>query len=305
MARIVVTGGAGFIGSHVVDELISAGHSVCVVDDLSSGTLENLKQHKSLDVHRIDILDSRSLAMAMMGAHAVVHLAAKTSVAESVANPELYLRVNILGIASVLETAKKCGVRRVVFASSAAVYGNPVRVPTREEDAVAPMLSPYAVSKRAGEELCQYYSTQGVQTVSLRFFNVYGPRQDPRSEYAGVISAFIDRARRLQPLIINGDGEQTRDFVYVKDVARVIHLALESATDGEVFNIGSGVATRISDLAVALIKASGAKCLIQHGPYRPGDIMHSVADITKARRLLRYEPTTSLAEGLKDTMTKA
>jgi UDP-glucose 4-epimerase len=235
----------------------------------------------------------------------VFHLAAVASVAPSIADPLTCNGVNVAGVLNVLTAARDAGVRRVVVASSAAVYGSDPAVPTAETAPFAP-LSPYAASKAAGELYCRVFAKlYGIETVSLRFFNVYGPRQDPASEYSGVVSRFLERLRVGKPPIVHGDGEQTRDFVFAQDAVNALVLARSTpGVSGQVFNIGSGEPVTINELAETLAGLAARDqvvCPIHH-PERPGDVRHSCADITKARQVLGYAPTVELADGLARTL---
>lgn len=307
---VVVTGGAGFIGSHTVDALLARGHQVAVVDNFSTGRRDNLSSaagHPSLDIVEADVVDGLwgPLADTVRRRGAVtriIHLAAQTSVVASIQNPLHDLRVNYMGTNRLMEYARHEGVEKVVFASSAAVYGDVADVPVSEEAPTSP-LSPYGVNKLSSELLLRYYaSVHGVATQPLRFFNVYGPRQDPRNPYTGVISIFFERALRGQDLTIFGDGHQTRDFVYVGDVARtLVEACLRPGGQGEPCNLGTGCETSVNELARHILLAAQSSSAIHHADARPGEILRSCADIQAARAALDYEPTVSLAEGLRMT----
>ncbi len=300
---MLVTGGAGFIGSHVVDALVARGDTVTVLDDLSSGKLENLKNHKgsgAFQFVRGDIRDTKAVGKALSDADAVIHEAAIVSVPLSVKNPELTHSVNVEGTLNLLKASSDRGVRRFIFASSCAVYGEQKKLPI-SEDAPSRPLSPYAASKLAAEQNClAFRDLGGLEAVCLRYFNVYGPRQIP-GEYAGVMIKFLERIRASQPPIIYGDGKQTRDFVHVQDVVEATLLALErdSAT-GEIINIGTGRGASINELCEIFLKAAG-KIRIKpvHEAPRAGDIRHSWADIGKAKRLLGFRPGVPLEEGIR------
>jgi len=302
----VVTGGAGFIGSHLVEGLFSAGHELIVIDDLSTGRFENIGRIPADSGVRFvqgSILDLDLLKDEFLGADGVFHQAAYVSVPGSVSNPLQSHETTLTGTLNVLVAARDTGVKKVVHASSAAVYGNLPGVPKREDMPVDP-LSPYAVAKYAGEQYCRVFGLlYGLRTVSLRYFNVYGARQDPRSDYAAVIPRFIANLRSGNPPVIYGDGTQTRDFVYVKDVVRANILAMETGADG-VYNIGSGKATSVNELAKLLISLLGFPGRPVYTGGRPGEVKHSVADISRARASLAWAPSFSLEAGLSDTLAQ-
>jgi len=294
--RVLVTGGAGFIGSHLVRELVSLGYEVRVLDNLSRGSLENLGEALSeVELVLGDVRDPEVVARAISGVDAVVHLAALVDVEESIQLPELYTEVNLVGTLNLVKASRR--VDSFVFSSSASVYGDPVKVPIPETHPLSPK-SPYAASKAAAELYIKTYSNiYGFRYVILRLFNVYGPRQS--RSYSGVVVEFVRRALRGEPPIIYGDGEQTRDFIYVSDAVKAIVAALRSKVSG-VYNIGSGTPTKILDLAYMVLKVTGAENLRpEFGEVRPGDVKHSVADISKATRELGFKPTVSLEAGLR------
>jgi len=297
---ILVTGGAGFIGSHLVKELVKTGYSVRVLDNLSNGSLENIREIiNNVEFIKGDIRDKSVVEDALKGVDAVVHLAALIDVAESVEKPELYLDVNVNGTFNLAKASKK--VSTFIFASTCAVYGEPVKIPIGEDHPLNPK-SPYAATKIAGEAFVQAYGNlYGYRPVILRFFNVYGPRQS--KAYAGVITEFVKKATRGEPPIIFGDGEQTRDFVHVKDVTKAIINALDSDNASGIYNIGSGVAITINDLAHLILKLAG-KTNVEpvHEPPRPGDIKHSQANINRAKKELGYSPSVSLEEGIREIL---
>jgi UDP-glucose 4-epimerase len=300
---VLVTGGAGFIGSHVVEALLREDARVMVVDNMSTGSvgnLEHLLPNDGLSIIEADI--SQVPSSAMDGVTMGVHLAALTEVAASIDDPVSTVEANVLGSIHILAGLQEAGARSAVVASSAAVYGE-VPVPVDEEGPSHP-ISPYGVGKLAVDHFVRYYANHTEMAVcSLRFFNVYGPRQHPRSPYSGVISVFTAGALTGENLLVNGDGEQPRDFVYVKDVVRGILLALRSPdARGEAMNIGTGQATSIIDLARSVISIVGSHSDMRHGPPRSGDIRHSVAKVDKASSLLSFKASTTLQEGLASTV---
>ena len=310
-SRVLVTGGAGFIGSHTVDQLVAAGCRVVVIDDFSTGRRENLA-HWSGD-QRVQIVEAdvaedfagplAEVTAQLAGFDAITHLAARPAAAQSVEDPLGDLRVNYGATARVLDYARQRGVRKVVFASSSAVYGDGVDLPTSEEAATRP-LSPYGVNKLASERLLDCYASNwGLSWTAFRLFNVYGPRQHPGSPYSGVITIFARQALAGAPLTINGDGSQTRDFIFVGDVVRaLVDVCLKDVGPGALFNLGTGLETSINDLAQLILKLAGAKSDFRHGPSRIGDVRRSVARIDRATKALGYKPTVSLRSGLSCTL---
>jgi len=301
-SRVLVSGGAGFIGSHTVDRLLNEDLEVVVLDNLQSGLLENINAHFSKGKFRFvrgDIRDPGLVKALVRDADAVVHLAALISVPESIRDPVLTSNVNVNGTLNLLKACVDFSVKRFVYASSCAVYGNAESLPITEACPARPE-SPYGVSKLIAENhVHDYHEDFSLETVCLRYFNVYGPRQI-YGDYSGVITQFISRLTKDLPLVIFGDGEQTRDFVQVQDVAEANILALKNGgVAGETFNIGTGVATTINQLANILLKVADKKHLkLDHSKPRKGDIKHSVADISKARAQLGYNPEVSLKEGM-------
>ncbi|RLF89683.1 nucleoside-diphosphate sugar epimerase [Thermococci archaeon] len=292
---IVVTGGAGFIGSHIA-EALAEGNDVIVIDNLYSGKLENVPEN--VKFINADVRDFEAISDIVREADYVFHEAAQISVDESVRNPVFTEEVNVIGTLNVLMALTE-GNGKLIFASSAAVYGDNPNLPLKESEAPSP-ISPYGVTKLAGEHYCRvFYEIYGVPTVVLRYFNVYGPRQS--SAYAGVISIFMRNAIKNEPLTIFGDGKQTRDFIYVKDVVEAnLLVAKKKRAEGEVFNVATGKETSVLELALKIIDLSGASSSIVFAPPRPGDIRRSVADISKLRKL-GFSPKYSLEEGLKET----
>jgi UDP-glucose 4-epimerase len=296
--RIAVTGGAGFIGSHLVDAL-SAENDVVVLDDFSSGRMENLLGSAGHRIVRGSVTRPSQLRLAFRGADTVFHLAARPGVPASVADPRGSSRVNLDGTLNVLEAARECDVRKVVFSSSCAVYGD-ARPPVRETAAPAPM-SPYAVQKLAAEHYCKnFQALYGLRTVCLRYFNVFGPRQDPASQYAAVVPVFFRDLLAKGRLTVFGDGSQTRDFIFVDDVVRANLLAAEKgAADGLVLNIATGRGTSVNALAREIARLAAKPLAVKRAPPRGGDIRHSWADISRARKVLGFRPKTSLSDGLR------
>ncbi|MGE0547209.1 MAG: SDR family NAD(P)-dependent oxidoreductase [Kofleriaceae bacterium] len=306
----VVTGGAGFIGSHTVDALIAQGHRVVVLDNFSTGKRENLTAAAAtgnLEVVVCDISHGIFAALAPVTerlgrVERIVHLAAQVSVVHSVANPLVDMQINYGGTLHVLEYARAMGVRKVVFASSAAVYGDVDTMPVGEDTPTRP-LSPYGIDKLASEYALDYYANvHGVPTTALRFFNVYGPRQDPTSPYSGVISIFADRAKAGRALTIFGDGNQTRDFVYVGDVVRAIVAALADGNSRLVANVGTGGEITINELARVIAELCGKTSVITHAAPRSGEILKSRARVDRLRDQLGVVAQTKLADGLRATL---
>lgn len=299
---MLVTGGAGFIGSHIVDVLLGGGAGVTVLDNLYSGSKENLKAHLNNPKFAFvegDIRDKSTVIKAMKDADAVVHAAAIVSVSFSIKNPDLTHSVNAEGTANVLQLALDEGVKRFVFSSSCALYGDQKKLPISEDAPLEP-LSPYASSKLAAEQSCMKFCREkGLETVVLRYFNVYGPRQSG-GDYAGVMVNFKERVLQDKNPVIYGDGGQTRDFINVRDVARATELALGKKVAGEVVNIGTGKAISIKSLCELFIKSSGRIGLEPtYEPAKPGEVRHSQADTRKARKLLTFEPVVAIEDGVR------
>jgi UDP-glucose 4-epimerase len=296
--RILVTGGAGFIGSHVVEHF-HRDHEVVVLDDLRSGHLRNLDGLRH-DMVRGSILDPEALETACRGVGRIFHLAALVSVPESVSRPEECARLNVEGTRRVLEAARRHGAHKVVLASSAAIYGDNPTVPKVETMTPEPK-SPYAATKLEGERLLAAAAADGLSTASLRFFNVFGPRQDPASAYAAAVPIFIRKALRGEPISIHGDGGQTRDFVYVKDIVGALtHVAGRPDAQG-VFNVGYGRSLTIADLAQEILRLTGSSSTVTHLPPRAGDVRHSLASADRLRAT-GWKPTFELSEGLARTV---
>jgi len=299
-----VTGGAGFIGSHIVEELVRQGKTVRVVDNLMTGRRENLTGVMDcVEFIEGDLRDPNVAARAAKGADCILHQAAVPSVPRSIEDPQGITEHNVMGTLNVLIAARDAGVRRVVYASSSSVYGDSLTLP-KVEDFVPEPLSPYAASKLTGEYYCRvFYRVYGLETVCLRYFNVFGPRQDPSSQYAAVIPKFIELALRREPLVVFGDGEQTRDFTYVSNVVDAnLKAAQSNAGTGEVFNVGLGRRISLNDLVAELRELIDPGLAITYEESRPGDVKHSVAGIDKIRTLLDYTPGVSVTEGLRLTV---
>jgi len=299
----LVTGGAGFIGSHLVEALLARGQRVRVLDDFSSGRREFLPRHAELEVITGDIRDPEAVRRALAGVEVVFHQAALRSVPRSVEDPWAYHDVNATGTMRLLLAAREAGIRRVVFASSSSVYGNQLVLPLHEALRPVP-ISPYGASKLIGEHYGANFSLHyGLETVSLRYFNVFGPRQDPTSEYAAVIARFIVAARQGVPLEIHGDGQQTRDFTYVGNVVEANLLAAEApGVAGEVFNVACGERLSVLDIARRLEDVLGKPLSRRHTPSRAGDVRDTLADVSRARERLGYRPRVGFPEGLRRTV---
>jgi len=301
--RFIVTGGAGFIGSNLVEGLMELG-DVTIIDDLSSGNLDNLEhllKRDNVSLERLSVTDLEGMKPHFEDVDCVFHLAAVSSISSSVADPLRTNDVNVKGTLNVLLAARDSGVRKVVFTSSASVYGDTEEVPTTESALPNP-LSPYAVTKLAGEYYCNVFSDlYGLESTSLRPFNVYGPRQDPNSQYAGVIPLFIRSLLEGEAPMIDGDGEQTRDFVYVKDVVRAFIQAMDHKAKGA-YNIAGGKGISINELFRQVSSIMGVDVEPLHGEPRPGDVRHSTADITRAKKYLGYEPEYDIRRGLEETI---
>ncbi len=300
MANYLVTGGAGFIGSHIAAALAARGDDVRVFDNFSTGKHSNLAQVPQAEIVEGDLRDRAAVARAVNGMNYVLHLAAMVSVPQSMSDPVSTDAVNVTGTLHVLEAARQAGVRRVVLASSCAVYGDNDELPLKEISQTRP-LSPYAASKLTAEILCQtYYRAYGLPTVCLRYFNIYGPRQDPNSEYAAVIPKFAQRLKAGQSPTVFGDGTQTRDFVHVSDVVRANLLACErDGAIGQVLNVASGRGTSLLDLISTLNDLLGASIGPEFAPARSGDIRHSRGDGALIATTLGFRPEMSLVDGLK------
>ena len=298
--KALVTGGAGFIGSHIAQRLLKDGHQVCILDNLTTGKLDNLAGFAD-DVEFVegDIRDQATLERVAQGCELVFHQAAVVSVPYSVDHPQETHDVNIQGTFNVLQAARAKGVRRVMFACSAAIYGEDPELPKRETMAPAP-LSPYGLEKIAGEYyLMVFNALYGVEAVALRYFNVFGPRQDPKSPYSGVISIFVDRVLSGATPTIFGDGEQSRDFVFVDNVVQANMLAATvPGAAGRCYNVGCGQSTTLNQLLQTLAGLAGREVTPEYAESRAGDIRDSLADISRAREELGYDPKVGVKEGL-------
>ncbi|MEB2345977.1 MAG: SDR family oxidoreductase [Deltaproteobacteria bacterium] len=302
--QALVTGGAGFIGSHLVDGLLEAGWRVRVLDDFSSGREANLAAARArIELIRGDLADPATAAKAVAGAEVVFHQGAIPSVPRSVAEPVRTNRVNIDGTLTILEAAREAGVRRVVYAASSSAYGDTEVLP-KVETMPASSLSPYALQKYAGEVYCRlYHELYGLETVALRYFNIFGPRQDPKSAYAAVVPLFVTCCLRGEPPTIHGDGEQSRDFTFVADAVRANLAAADAPrAAGQVVNVAGGRRVTLNELLGMIQEIAGSRVTPVHGPVRAGDVRHSLADLGRARALLGWEPATSLRAGLESTV---
>jgi nucleoside-diphosphate-sugar epimerase len=303
--RALVTGGAGFIGSQIVRRLLGVGYEVRVLDNLSTGRLSNLEDvFDDIELCELDVRDSVGVSAAASGCEVVFHIAALPSVPRSIADPAASHDVNATGTLNVLTAARDAGASRFVFASSSSIYGAATDLPKREQMRPLP-ISPYAVSKLAAESYCRsFHEVYALETVALRYFNVFGPRQNPRSEYAAVIPRFIWAFRQNVSPLIFGDGEQTRDFTYVENVVEANMAAMTTpGVAGRVYNVACGHGVSLNEIASKLKAQTGATVDVLHGPERVGDVRHSMADIEAARAELEYEPNVSLDEGLARTVT--
>jgi nucleoside-diphosphate-sugar epimerase len=301
---VVITGGAGFIGSNLAYRFVELGYHVRIIDNFSTGKRRNLQEmDQSVDIFKGDVNDEKVIGPALTGAHYVLHEAALPSVPRSIKDPIATNRANVDGTLSLLTMAKAKGVRRVVYAASSSAYGDTPVLPKVESMGANPK-SPYAVSKFVGELYSRVFSTVfGLETVCLRYFNVFGPRQDPNSEYAAVIPKFIHSIFDDEAPAIFGDGEQTRDFCYIENVIHANVLAVEAqSTRGEVVNIACGERISLNQLVAELNKALGKNIKPRYLAERPGDVKHSLADLSEAKRILGYEPVVKVRDGLAATV---
>ncbi len=301
---ILVTGGAGFIGSNLVETLVRRGGRARVLDDFSSGSPENLAPVRDrVEVQEGDIRDAAALARAMRGVEVVIHLAARPSVPRSIEDPLGSQDVNARGTLQVLVAAREAGVRRVVYAASSSAYGDAPTLPKVETMIPSPK-SPYAVDKLTGEYLCQvFHAVHGLETVALRYFNVFGPRQTPDSPYAAAVPRFISRILAGEAPVVYGDGEQSRDFTYVDNVVAATLLATTApGAPGRIFNVGCGERITLNRLINEIASLLGRAVTISYAPERAGDVRHSLADITAARTVLGYTPAVGVRDGLQRTL---
>ena len=297
--KYVVTGGAGFIGSHLIEKLVKQGDVVTVLDNLNTGKIENLKPvSKKINFVQNDIRDFEVLRSLMENVDGVFHQAAMASVQDSFRIPEKFHDVNVNGTENIFKIAKEFGIK-VVYASSSSVYGDTSILPTTESDEKRP-INPYAKTKLEKDKLAEQYAKNGLKVIGLRYFNVFGPRQS--KEYAGVIKLFLERIQQGLPPLVNGDGLQIRDFVHVDDAVNANILSMESDIDFEFFNIGTGTTISILDLANIIIKFSGLKIKPIHRSALPGDVRATQADITKVKTMLEWKPTTSIQDWLKSAV---
>jgi nucleoside-diphosphate-sugar epimerase len=300
--KVVITGGAGFIGSHIAEFWISRDADVHIIDNLRSGYLNNLDHLKGVHFHEASITDRDAIFEIFENASYVHHLAAMISVPESIQNPNECVELNVNGLLNVLDACVKHGVTKIVHSSSAAVYGDNPQSP--KEVTMKPMpKSPYGITKLDGEYYLQVYQENfGLNTTSLRYFNVFGPRQDPKSQYAAAIPIFVSKALKNDPIIIYGDGEQTRDFVFVKDVALANFLAVTNLSVAGTFNVGSGQAISVNDIAKLIMQETNSKSSIIYEAERAGDIKNSLASIEETELKLNYKSSFNLIDGLRMTI---
>jgi nucleoside-diphosphate-sugar epimerase len=302
--KVLVTGAAGFIGSHLVRALLREGHGVRAIDNLSTGILRRLDDVRAdIEWMEADICDPSASARAVEGVEGVLHEAAIPSVSRSVDDPVASNHANVTGTVTLLQACREAGVRRLVMAASSSAYGNTPTLPKVETMCPNPM-SPYAVSKLTGEQYCQVFGRLGfVETACLRYFNVFGPWQDPNSAYAAVIPKFATALLDDEPIPMNGDGTQSRDFTFIENVVQANLLALSApGVSGEVFNVGCGARYDLKHLVKELGVIIGVEPRVDYRPSRQGDVPHSLADITKARTMLGYEPRIDFPEGLRRTV---
>lgn len=300
--KVIITGGAGFIGSNLVNYWVEKGAEVVVIDNLRSGFEKNISEFEGIKFFKRSITERDFVFEVMKGADYVFNLAALVSVPESVEKPEETFDININGLRNLLDAAREHGIKKIVHTSSAAIYGDDPRMPKVELMEAKP-ISPYGATKYGGEVLCNdYLNKYGVQTISLRYFNVYGPKQNPFGAYTSVIPIFSLKALKKEPMVIYGDGEQTRDFVYVKDVVAANVLAAETAGVNGVFNVANGQTISINELAHKINAITGAGCEIIYQPPRAGDIKHSSASVEKAKKELNFTGKNDLDEGLAVTI---
>lgn len=300
--KVVITGGAGFIGSNLVEYWVKQNAEVVVIDNLRTGFIKNISEFKEITFHKRSITERDFIFEAVKGADYIFNLAALVSVPESIEKPEETYDININGLKNLLDAAKENGVKKLVHTSSAAIYGDDPRMPKVETMEAKP-ISPYAETKHKGELLCrEYLNKYGLQTIALRYFNVYGPRQNPYGAYTSVIPIFSLKALRKEPMVIYGDGEQTRDFIYVKDVVMANVLAAATENVNGVFNVANGETITIKTLAGKIKGITGTEGEIIYKPVREGDIKHSSASVEKAKKELNFTGKFKFDEGLTTTI---
>ena len=297
--KYAVTGGAGFIGSNLVKNLVERGNEIIVIDNLNTGKKKNVKKNlKKINFFEVDIRDFSTIEDIMKNVDGIFHEAALASVQDSFRIPDKFFDVNVKGTENIFKIGKKLGIK-VVYASSSSVYGNPISIPIKENDDKNP-LNPYAKTKLENDKMAEKYAKNGLKVIGLRYFNVFGPGQS--KEYAGVIKLFLERIQQGLSPLINGDGLQVRDFVYVDDVVNANMLAMESNINDKFFNIGTGTTISVLDLANMIIKFSGLKLKPIHRLAVPGDVRATQADITKAKTMLKWKPTTGIQDWLKNAV---
>ncbi|RJP70451.1 MAG: SDR family oxidoreductase [Ignavibacteriales bacterium] len=300
--KIVITGGAGFIGSHLAEYWLEREANVTIIDNLRTGYLANIPKHKNVEFIKDSITNKNLVFDVLEKADYVFNFAALVSVPESVDNPGECNEINVLGLINLLEASKKYNIRKIVHSSSAAVYGDNPELPKKTSMKPEPK-TPYGITKLDGEYYCQFYHQSfGVNSVSLRYFNVFGPRQDPKSQYAAALPIFISKAIKNEDITIYGDGNQTRDFIYVKDVVMANVQAAENEKVFDVYNVANGSSISILDLARLIVKETDSKSEIIFKPERAGDIKHSLADIELTRKDLDFSPKVALLDGIRKTI---
>jgi len=300
--KVVVTGGAGFIGSHIAEHWLNAGAEVHIIDNLRSGFLSNLELLPHAIFHNASVTQREKVFKILENADYVHHLAAMISVPESVDKPQECVEININGLLNVLDACKENGIKKIVFSSSAAVYGENPESPKRTDMCPQPK-SPYGITKLDGEYYLQMYNEQyGLGTVSLRYFNVFGQRQDPKSQYAAAIPIFIEKALKNDPITIYGDGEQTRDFIFVKDVVKANVLSATNESVNGIFNVALGKVSSIKEIAKGIIELTKSKSEVVYQQERKGDIKHSLADVSDTTAQLNFLPEFNLQDGLDLTV---
>ncbi|MBU0558987.1 MAG: NAD-dependent epimerase/dehydratase family protein [Bacteroidetes bacterium] len=300
--KVVITGGAGFIGSHISEYWSKNGAEVHVIDNLRTGYQKNIKHLKSINFHNGSITDAQLVNRVLENTDYVFNLAALVSVPESLQKPQECVNINVIGLLNILEAAKNHGVQKVVHTSSAAVYGDDPELPKRVSMNPAPK-TPYSITKLDGEYYCNMYKNEfSMNTVSLRYFNVFGPRQDPKSQYAAAVPIFIHKAIKNETIKIFGDGTQTRDFIFVRDVVKANVLAAEKLDARGVYNVANGNSISILELAEIIIDLTGSKSNIEFADERPGDIKHSIASIEETIKDLKFQPLKKLKHEIAETI---